>query len=173
MKVLFLDVDGVLNNLDDFKTQQGNGTYVLCEKKIKLLHQIIDELGLTVVLSSTWRLHTDHMDYLYNQGAIQQRFMHKDWRTPAVFGCRPRGVEIQEWLEDHPEVTAYVIVDDDSDMLDEQMPRFVHTSFQDRPHKETCATVLFSHDPRATVCDCGATGGLNQHHIARIRELFR
>ena len=41
-----------------------------------------------------------------------------------------RGHEIQEWLDKHPEVTRYAILDDDSDMLPEQMPNFFKTTFQ-------------------------------------------
>jgi hypothetical protein len=32
-----------------------------------------------------------------------------------------RGEEIKAWLHQHPEVTRYAIVDDDSDMLPEQV----------------------------------------------------
>ena len=39
-----------------------------------------------------------------------------------------RGEEIKTWLEHHPEVENYVIIDDDSDMLPEQLDNFVHTS---------------------------------------------
>jgi hypothetical protein len=39
----------------------------------------------------------------------------------------PRGVEIQQWLDEHPDVTNYVILDDDSDMLEHQMKNFVVT----------------------------------------------
>ena len=43
----------------------------------------------------------------------------------------PRGEQIAEWLERHPEVTRYAIIDDDSDMLDEQKEFFAQTSFQE------------------------------------------
>ena len=39
----------------------------------------------------------------------------------------PRGKEIQQWLDEHPEVTNYVIFDDDSDMLEHQMNNFICT----------------------------------------------
>jgi hypothetical protein len=37
--------------------------------------------------------------------------------TPNL-GNAKRGVEIAEWLDDHPEVTHFVILDDDQDMED-------------------------------------------------------
>ena len=39
-----------------------------------------------------------------------------------------RGEEIQMWLEWHPKVTNYVIIDDRTDFLDEQKERFVHVN---------------------------------------------
>lgn len=38
-----------------------------------------------------------------------------------------RGEQIQSWLAHHPEVTAWCIIDDDSDMLDNQSLNFVQT----------------------------------------------
>jgi len=32
------------------------------------------------------------------------------------------------WLDQHPEVNNYLILDDDSNMLEEQLPHFVKTS---------------------------------------------
>lgn len=47
-----------------------------------------------------------------------------------------RGYEIEEWLNKHPEVENYVILDDDDDMLDSQLNNFVRTSGNsDHPDK--------------------------------------
>lgn len=37
-----------------------------------------------------------------------------------------RGSEIDEWLQMHPEVTNYVIIDDRTDFTENQQPHFVH-----------------------------------------------
>jgi Swiss Army Knife RNA repair-like protein len=39
-----------------------------------------------------------------------------------------RGHEIQAWLNEHPEVERYAILDDDNDMLEHQMVNFFQTS---------------------------------------------
>lgn len=39
-----------------------------------------------------------------------------------------RGHEIQDWIDDHPEITHYVILDDDNDMLQSQRNNFVRTA---------------------------------------------
>ena len=39
-----------------------------------------------------------------------------------------RGHEIQLWLDEHPEVRRYAILDDDDDMLEHQTPNFFQAS---------------------------------------------
>ena len=39
-----------------------------------------------------------------------------------------RGKEIDLYLSEHPKVSKYVIIDDDTDMMEYQMPFFVRTS---------------------------------------------
>ena len=53
MKVIFLDVDGVLNCLTT--TETINGWVFVDDDKIKLVRYIMDKTGAVVVLSSTWR----------------------------------------------------------------------------------------------------------------------
>lgn len=42
---------------------------------------------------------------------------------------RHRGSEIQEWLDKQTEPYRYIILDDDSDMLDCQLPYFIQTDW--------------------------------------------
>jgi hypothetical protein len=130
MKVLFLDIDGVLNS---HRTAIAFGGYphdVTGEERdrfdevgLALIRGIVKEAKAEVVLSSSWRIgmsyeHIGTCLGLPIIGATPQK-----WSNEQV-----RGHEIAEWLDAHPEVECYVIVDDDSDMLPEQMERFVHTS---------------------------------------------
>jgi hypothetical protein len=137
-RVLFLDVDGVLNHRGVFTP--GAGTAILCPKAVERLKRVVSETGAAVVLSSTWRLGrvpNEHLSKLKACGVMDKA--HEDWRTiemPHDFTTSRlifsrRGDEIAEWLARHPEVTEYAIVDDDSDMLPEQSARFVQTSFED------------------------------------------
>lgn len=128
MKVLFLDIDGVLNST---KTCVATGGYPMelhhrsgfDWMAIKLLQRLCDSSGLQIVLSSAWRLH-HHYDEV--AGAFDLPIIG------ATLSSSPdghqRGFEIRDWLARHPEVTAYAIIDDDPDMLEEQTPYFVHTS---------------------------------------------
>lgn len=124
MKVLFLDVDGVLN-------MHGSGGYMaLNRKRMQLLQNIIEDTGAIIVLSSTWRNHTDAMKKLSRN--LKYRGLKIHDITPQ-FGVSKdgeryyRGHEIQDWLDRHPEVEQYVILDDDGDMLDSQLRNFVQT----------------------------------------------
>lgn len=41
-----------------------------------------------------------------------------------------RGYEIQEYLDNHSNITNYVIIDDNSDMLESQMKNFLQTDLK-------------------------------------------
>jgi hypothetical protein len=129
-KVLFLDIDGVLNShrtayatkgfphgFDDAQKQKFDWIAV------GLIRRLCEETNTSIVLSSSWRIiHTVHE---CANGLDLPIFD----ATPRL--CGIRGDEIQEWLNRHPEVEQYAIVDDDSDMLESQKDHFVQTSHAD------------------------------------------
>lgn len=129
MKVLFLDIDGVLNNS---RTQERCLGFLGVDKK--LARRLSDWLGLhkdvEVVLSSTWR--TDpRMWYAIKQEGID--FVNITENSGL------RRVEISNYIQDHPEITKYAILDDqDSEWFDYQRPFFVQTD----EHKGLTETVL-------------------------------
>jgi hypothetical protein len=133
-KVLFLDVDGVLNHRAVFLPSRGGSP--LDEAAIARLRRVIERTGCKVVLSSTWRMLERHVDRLREAGGFPSP--HQDWRTielpievrNGVVVTRQRGEEIAEWLSRHPEVERYAIIDDDGDMLPGQLPFFVQTTFE-------------------------------------------
>lgn len=142
MKILFLDIDGVLNNSAVFKDQRF-GPIPLDHICIKRLHEVVQATECSIVLSSSWRgcpdlekkLEADFVfDCYFGELPYAERInvRHEDGSTIRLSGdaYNGRGSEIAEWLSRHPEVTRYAIVDDDSDMLPEQMPFFVQTSFE-------------------------------------------
>ena len=130
MKVLFLDIDGVLNSQRScvaFNGYPHEVTETLHQFDIvalNLIRRVCAVTGCKVVLSSSWRYGKELKDF-ENLNLPMIDF------TPRGTGYRIRGGEIKEWLEDHPEVTHYAIVDDNSDMLEEQLPNFVKTQLED------------------------------------------
>lgn len=134
--VLFLDVDGVLNCRASFKNPVA-GYKPLDADKITLLNRIAAETNCLVVVSSTWRLDAGFKERLAAVGAKIE--YHDEWRTEYMHATtvngimigKRRGDEIKQWLVKNGRGDApFVILDDDSDMLDEQRPHFVHTTFE-------------------------------------------
>jgi hypothetical protein len=148
MRVLFLDIDGVLNHRGVYGLGEAAP---LCPDAMTQLKRVIDETGCKIVLSSTWRLMPKLVDKL--PVAIVTGHFHGDWRTIEIrHGVSPggvylptkRGEEIAEWLGRHPEVERYAIVDDDSDFLEDQLPFFVKTSFDAGGLTAECADRLIA-----------------------------
>lgn len=127
-KVLFLDIDGVLNSR---RTVIACNGFPHCfdeanKKKfdwiaVGMIRELCEKEGASIVLSSSWR---------HGRNAVHECANGLDLpifdRTPDLPGVR--GEEIQDWLNRHPEVTHWAIVDDNSDMLGSQLEHFVQTS---------------------------------------------
>ena len=148
MRILFLDIDGVLNSTQYMKNITPNTIYgsngvdmsqQIDPQAVKLLDAIIHATGAKIVVSSTWRRMFDVdqiAEFLSQRGS---KIAHKAIidRTPISKSSRIRGGEIKEWLDMHSEsvqidtssesIESYAIVDDDADMLPEQMDNFVNT----------------------------------------------
>ncbi len=132
MKIIFLDIDGVLNVARSLVVNRGpcykdNPEHVarLDQTGIKLLQRVEQVTGAKFVLSSTWRLGCSYarLGELMNLSIVDE--------TPTgEINCK-RGNEIQTWLVNHPDVTHYVILDDDADMLESQMNKLIQTSRND------------------------------------------
>jgi len=71
---------------------------------------------LKIVVSSTWRLGEtveSLKKILFPAKLVADAVISV---TPRLAWGIERGLEIQDWLDRHPEVTRFVIVDDDDDM---------------------------------------------------------
>jgi len=118
VKILFLDCDGVLNSA---VTMERVGRYLGLEAAlVQRAQAMVAASGATVVLSSTWRLYPEML------AEVKRHFTVHDV-TPDL--GTSRGAEIAAWLEAHPEVERYVIVDDDRDMTPEQLPHCFFTDW--------------------------------------------
>jgi len=118
MKVIFLDIDGVLNCRKTPNPRKF--PYVIDDELLARFTQLLQQTGASVVLSSTWR---------YDPAGI---FSAKHYGVPFMditpdMPDEPRCKEILEWLRDHPEVTRYVVIDDEDDELD-KLPLFQPSS---------------------------------------------
>jgi hypothetical protein len=151
MKVIFLDIDGVLNvevyitaiatmcgrlGLDYNEHLRDEFGMDFCPLSCRYLEHIIDRTDAKIIITSTWR----------SDGLEKLNKMWKHRKLPGdVIGItknycanedlkwkdrKERGNEIQEYLDTHPEISNYVIIDDDNDMLDSQQKNYVKTNPQ-------------------------------------------
>ena len=133
MKILFLDIDGVLCNRKALmKHQRRNGMQVLDRDCVARLEALCAAAGedVRIVVSSTWRKYHSRDDiagHLEHHGMTAAR-LHEDWRTVVLDGFR--GDEVAEWLARHPEVKDFLILDDDSDFNEDQLSQLILTSFE-------------------------------------------
>lgn len=126
LKVLFLDLDGVLNSHRSVIAFGGMPRGVMDQARwdtvaVGLVRGLCEAGGISIVLSSSWRILHNFADV----GAVLD--LPIVGATPRLLGCR--GNEIAAWMIDHPEpIDAYAILDDDADMLPDQLGRFVQVS---------------------------------------------
>lgn len=121
MKILFLDIDGVVNCRT---TKERHGPFIGIDPKLaNIIRRIISETNCKVVLSSTWRLNEDSRNEVRNKVC---QFV--DQTINSRYG--QRGDEIIEWLNRNGIFTYndYAILDDNNDFYDWQ-PLF-RTSFE-------------------------------------------
>ena len=120
MKVLFLDIDGVVNSTASLKRNRR----LIDPHLASIVRNIASAIpDLKIVLSSSWRYLQDGRE------VVEKRIVRCFDITPTLQDITLwRGHEIQAWLNEHPEVEKYAILDDEDDMLPHQMPNFFRTS---------------------------------------------
>lgn len=146
MKIIFLDIDGVLNSEETalawnkITPGQGYGGHFPETKEIsvndvkwgetlfKNLRKIVEDTGAKIVISSTWRLH-------FSLAKFKEMFALYGWQDPPIIDATNnwghiRGDQIQAWLDNHEDITHYVILDDASDMLPSQNQFLVQTDYR-------------------------------------------
>lgn len=98
----------------------------LDKKAVRILNEILEESGAEYVVSSDWRFHAtleELGDYYLSQGVVKRPLdstgMFKDLFPKQWASLRFRAdleleryMEVENWLEKHPEVTHWVAVDD-------------------------------------------------------------
>ena len=120
MKVIFLDIDGVLNTIDTFKMRKEiyNKYGVIIPRidlyRIEFLKRIIDATQAKIVISSTWKKYEKDMKELIKALNLYDLDIY-DVTCIDISG--KKGIEINDWLNKN-EVDSFVIIDDEtSDML--------------------------------------------------------
>ena len=140
MKLIFLDIDGVLNNevhyskeAHEQRFKEPGEVHDIDRHNVELLNELVANTGARIVISSTWR---------YGRTTAELQKILEDFGFKGeIIGVTPslrfpgalRGNEIYRWLEENTAVYGspssdfreYIILDDDSDMLLWQANNFI------------------------------------------------
>lgn len=119
MRVIFLDIDGVLNSEEwDMYIQsfiygaRFNSCYLLSQEMILRLQNVVFQTNAEIVLTSSWRTNERAMCALTRQLSLY----HLSIRDSTVsYAYGNRADEVKLWIESHSNVTSYVIIDDYDD----------------------------------------------------------
>lgn len=127
MKIIFLDIDGVLNADDDFGIGKENpqicGFRGISSAKVQHLKRIVDATGAKIVLVSTWK--HDYEDYLENGKNPFGKYLAESlaakgltiFDTTILYAPKTdvfRGHEIKRWITHFPgPIESWVVLDDE------------------------------------------------------------
>lgn len=138
-KVLFVDCDGTMNTGfergGDYPAgdkivprDDVNPIYTLGRPQTEQVARIINEAQCGVVLISVWRKFRDARGHVFRElhkrtYPFQFEFDYTEDLAHKHRSCNERPYEIQQWLDEHPEVTRFAILDDEdhSKMFPEEM----------------------------------------------------
>lgn len=122
MKIVFLDLDGVLNSIAWYARrgphapEQDYFAYAIDPACMARLNRLCAQTGARIVFSSTWRkgVSLPRLQTAFAGVGCAARIIGK---TPELHG-ETRGTEIAAWLTIHRagRDTTFVILDDDADM---------------------------------------------------------
>lgn len=157
-KIIFLDIDGVLNSMDYFEqTKDCKGYTEINPEQVKLLKEIVDRTGTEIVLSSTWRglgkrkNEPEHPMYTYLIDTLKEYGMEIVDHTPYIEQDRPR--EIKAWLDKQSDKDIRSV------SLDDDFPK----------HKYDEVGIG---DCLVRTCFYEKNGGLRQEHVEKAVEIL-
>ena len=115
MNVIFLDYDGVVNNII-WDPERGRADYshphrgkVNNWQAVQWLSEFCQTHDYKIVVTSTWRLHPNYKECLIAGGLREGiEILGRVGRLE-----NGRGAEIMEYLDKHPEIEKWLVLDDE------------------------------------------------------------
>lgn len=102
---------------------------ILDERAICQLRRIVETTSAEIVLSSSWRWYKEQRNTIHKQ--LKRKNIDFIDTTPIEITVKmSRADEINAWLEKHPEIDNYVILDDEEIKDIELIPHWVRTTFK-------------------------------------------
>ena len=116
MKIIFLDIDGVLNEAYS-ESRAPNGCIGIDDEKVSRLRPIVDATGAKIVLVSSWKMEWSRdpelcgHDAKYMNKKLAKQGLHiLDKTEDNVFD---RGAGIISWLKKRSDQPSWIVLDDD------------------------------------------------------------
>lgn len=137
MKIIFLDVDGVLNSVQDRFSWA-----IESDKHLILLACIVRRTDAKIVVSSSWR----------NCGLLDTLKKRLNDFSMSIYDktkdIGERGLEIKDWLDSYSGVESFVILDDEDFDIKSYFPNnFVKTNEEiglQKEDVEKCIAILLN-----------------------------
>jgi len=117
MKIIFLDIDGVLNSSRYFQERTSKDMDIDVTR-LPLLKRLIDETEASIVLSSSWRIgwadqYSERMEFCKKLTDIFDQYDIHIMSTTIRSQTGERADEVKEWLDSHNDVESFILLDDD------------------------------------------------------------
>lgn len=115
MKIIFLDVDGVLNY--QYSKSRCHGLLGIDNDKVKRLKRIVEATNAKIVLTSTWKIHWQRVNkesQHYSGSYLDKKLLMEGLYIidKTIDKGSDRGEGIHAWLNAYP-VKEYVVLDDE------------------------------------------------------------
>lgn len=155
MRVIFLDYDGVVNT--PMWNEEGTRCSYAYKDKVnnfqacQWISELCEKTCSKIVVSSTWRMGPNYASCLYEGGL--RSCVEIIGRTPLLRKGN-RGDEICLYLKEHPEIDAFLIIDDEADASVTSTDEFKNINLQ------------------CTLCQCKHSGGFNENEFIEAKNLF-
>lgn len=135
MKILFLDIDGVLNSREYDRRRDWNEQSNIDKTRLPLLKRIIESTGAKIVLISSWRSHWNSDGALCDEAGRYMNDLFAEYglfifdKTPDLGRGAGRKDEVAAWLSAHAgEVENFAILDDCAFGWEELSDSYIHTN---------------------------------------------
>lgn len=119
MKIIFLDIDGVLNSRIYDRKRNRDELTDIDETRLPLVKELVAATGAKIVLSSSWRVHWDKFpdscdeDGVYINDTFSKYGLEIYGKTPYLGICANRHDEVKAWLDNAQGIVdSFVIIDD-------------------------------------------------------------
>ena len=169
MKIIFLDIDGVLNTtktfIDNYYFYKSTGIrrVEIDEFRVKYLKEIVDKTDSKIVLSSSWRFFGKMIDNTYVPSNDKMKCLIDIFNNYglSIYDITPRdskGIrqnEINMWLGSN-NVDSFIVIDDDSydlvDFIDRELIKTSNTKDDEMIMNMDSCTGLCGYHVEEAVC---------------------